>query len=489
MQKQISSLIIGEKSTIKETMECITRGGYGIALIVDSDQKLKGVATDSDIRRALLKGKDFSLPIKEIMNTNPVVALEGTSAMELLRIALTKKVHQIPIVDKNNQVIDIVRQSELKTIPLSLPDITHKEIEVINKVLASSHLSIGPKIKEFEKKISEFIGVKYAVGVNSGTSGLHLCIRSLDIKDGDEVITSPFSFIASANCVLFERAKPVFVDIDENTLCIDPKKIEKKITPKTKAILPVHIFGHPSQMDKIMKIAKKYDLRVIEDACEAIGAEFKGQKVGSFGDVGVFAFYPNKQITTAEGGMVVTNDEKIVKLCRSMRNQGRDDEDTNWLNHKRLGYNYRMSELSAALGVVQMERIEKILEKRQRVTNLYNQKLSQIDGLIIPQVAPGIKMSWFVYVIRLDAQRFSKIDRDKIINELRNRGISCKEYFPPIHLEPFYVEMFGYKKGDFPITERVSSSSIALPFHNNLKEEQIDYIGEQLEKIITQLKG
>ncbi len=262
---------------------------------------------------------------------------------------------------------------------------------------------------------------KYGIGVNSGTSGLHLCIRSLNIKDGDEVITTPFSFIASANCILFERAKPVFVDIDENTLNIDPTKIEEKITKKTKAILPVHIFGHPCQMDKIMEIAKKYYLVVIEDACEAIGAEFDRRKVGSWGTVSVFAFYPNKQITTAEGGMVVTNDGQIAKLCRSMRNQGRDEE-SEWLSFKRLGYNYRMNELNAALGVAQIDRIDEIFTKRQRVADFYNEKLKGVDGIRIPFVAPGVKISWFVYVIRLNSYQFSRKDRDeKVIQRFEEK--------------------------------------------------------------------
>ncbi len=481
--KDIASLMVEAAGTIKEAMENITKGKRGIAVVVDKNKKLQGVVTDRDIRVALLNNTDFSEPVSKIMNAVPVIAREGTPAADLLEISLEKNVLQIPIVDSDNKLVDIIGRNELKTIPLSSPDITKKEVDVINKVLASAHLSIGPQIKEFEQKIADFIGVKYAVGVNSGTSGLHLCIRSLDIKDGDEVITSPFSFIASANCMLFERAKSVFADIDEQTLCIDPEKIEEKITEKTKAILPIHIFGQPAAMDKIMEIARRYNLAVIEDACEAIGAEINGKKVGSFGDAAVFAFYPNKQITTAEGGMVVTNNEEIAKLCYSMRNQGRD-EDMSWLNHKRLGYNYRMSELSAALGVVQMERIHEILDKRQRVADLYNKKLSRLDGIIIPEAAPDTKMSWFVYVIRLNPSKFSKEDRDEIINKLRDAGVSCKEYFPPIHLEPFYTENFGFKPGDFPITERVSGSSIALPFHNNLSEEEIDYVVESLEKII-----
>ncbi len=483
MDKRISSITLGENNTIKEAMERINETGLRIVLITDESKKLLGVVADGDIRRALLSGKNFQTLLQEIMATNPIKAVEGVPAMELLEIMIKNNIQEIPITDKNGVLSDIVLLSEIKRVPLSSPDITSKDIEAINQVLSTSFLSIGPKVKEFEKKIADYIGVKYAVAVNSGTSGLHLCVRSLDIKDGDEVITAPFSFIASANCMLFERAKPVFVDIDEKTLCLDVDKIEEKITERTKAIMPVHIFGHSCEMDKIMELAKKYDLAVIEDACEAIGGEYKGRKVGSFGDASVFAFYPNKQITTAEGGMIVTNDENIARLCQSMRNQGRDDNNE-WLSHMRLGYNYRMSELSAALGVAQIERIDEILGKRQKIAEYYNERLKGIDGIEIPYASLDIKMSWFVYVIKLDNERFSRKDRNQIMEELKKRGIACKAYFPPIHLEPFYVKMFNYQKGSFPVTERVSDSTITLPFYNNLPKKEIDYVCDSLDDII-----
>lgn len=489
MNKTIDSFLVRKDANIKDTMKIINKAGLGIVLVVDKDRHLVGVVTDGDIRRALLKGKDFNSPINKIMTTNPLVASESVTAAELLQLCLNKGVNQIPILDKDNRVLDIVLLSELKHIPLSAPDITHKEIEIVNKVLTTPYLSIGPKIKEFEEKIASFIGTRYAIAVNSGTSALHLCIRSLGIKDGDEVITSPFSFIASANCILFERGKPVFVDIDESTLCIDVNKIEEKISSRTKAILPVHIFGHPCKMDKIMEIARRHNLAVIEDTCEAIGTEFKGKKVGSLGTLGVFGFYPNKQITTAEGGMVVTNVKNLARLCQSLRNQGRDENNEDWLSHKRLGYNYRMSELSAALGLAQIGRIEEILKKRQHIAELYNRRLEKVKGITILYVAPEVKMSWFVYVIRLDTKCFSKDDRDEITRRLGLKGIECGEYFSPIHLQPFYVEMYGYKKGSFPITEMVAQYTIALPFYNNLKEEEIDYICDTIKKVIREFKG
>lgn len=487
MDKKIELITFQEDSTIKEVMEGIDKGSLRIAVIVGKTRRLIGVATDGDIRRALLSGKRLDSKIKEVMHKNPITALEETPATELLETMLAEDILQIPIVNREGRVIHIALFSELRTIPLSSPDITHKEVEIINQVLSTPFLSIGPKIKEFENKISTYIGTKYGIGVNSGTSGLHLCVRSLGIKDGDEVITTPFSFIASSNCILFERAKPVFVDIEEDSLCLDVEKIEERITPKTKAILPVHIFGHPCKMDKISQIATKYNLSVIEDACEALGSEYMGRRVGSFGNVAVFAFYPNKQITTAEGGMIVTNDENIAKLCMSLRNQGRGDDPNSEVLYTRMGYNYRMNELSAALGVAQMERIDEILRKRESVANFYNERLRNVKGIRIPYVAPNITMSWFVYVILLESDQFSQKERDRMIQELNKRGIVARNYFPPIHLQSHYVEMFGYKQGAFPITEKICNLTLSLPFYNNLSERDIDFICENIEKIIDDL--
>ena len=482
---KIDLITISEDSSIREAMESINKSGIRMALVVDKEKKLLGIVSDGDIRRALLSKENFEVSVKKIMVKNPICAEEGMSTVDLFEIMISKEIQEIPIINKQGILTDVVLLRDLKIIPLSSPDITKKEIDVINQVLSTPFLSIGPKIQEFEQKIADYIGTKYAVGVNSGTSGLHLCIKSLDIKDGDEIITSPFSFIASANCALFERAKPVFVDINGKNLCIDADKIEEKITKKTKAILPVHIFGYSCDMDKIMEIAKKHNLAVIEDACEAIGTEYKGKKVGSFGDVGVLAFYPNKQITTAEGGMILTNNEKIARLCRSLRNQGRD-EGNEWLSHSRLGYNYRMSELSAALGTSQADRIDEIIGKRQNIAQSYSQKLAGVDGITIPYLSSEIKMSWFVYVIKLD-ERFLRKDRDQIIKKLKEKGISARNYFPPIHLEPFYVDTFGYKKGNFPIAEKISNLTIALPFYNNLTEKEIDYICDNLKGILKDL--
>ena len=370
-------------------------------------------------------------------------------------------------------------------IPLSGPDIDEKDIQGVVNVLQSRFLSIGPKIVEFEKKMAEYMGRKHAVAVNSGTSALHLIVRSLGIGEGDLVITTPFSFIASSNCLLFEKAVPVFVDIEPDTLNLDPEKVESKILSmkkeeisKLKALLVVDVFSHPARWDRFKELADKYSLRLIEDSAEALGSEYKGEKAGNLGEVGLFAFYPNKQITTGEGGIIITDDEKIAQLCQSMRSQGRGVSGE-WLSHVRVGYNYRMDELDASLGCSQLDRLEEIIIKRNQVARQYNQKLQEIEEVEIPYIADYVtRLSWFVYVIRLK----KGIRRDQVMQYLNQEGVQCKPYFTPIHLQPFYGEMFGYKEGDFPITEDVTGRTIALPFFNNLQEEQIDYVVEKLKE-------
>ncbi|MFH1309423.1 MAG: DegT/DnrJ/EryC1/StrS family aminotransferase [Candidatus Omnitrophota bacterium] len=374
-----------------------------------------------------------------------------------------------------------------RKIPLSGSDITEKEKNAVLKVLEGPYLSLGPRLPEFEEKMAVYTGTKHAVAVNSGTSALHLIVRALGIGQGDEVITTPFSFIASANCMLFENAKPVFVDIDPVSLNINVDLIEERITKKTKAILAVDVFGHPAEWTALEKISKKHGLKLIEDSCEAIGAEYKGKKAGSFGLAGTFAFYPNKQITTGEGGMVVTDDEAIANFCRSARNQGRSLSGA-WLAHERLGFNYRLSDINCALGIVQLERINEILHKRDGVAQMYNDRLKDIEEIDLPYVSQDIKMSWFVYVVKLKKE-FSKEQRDSILESLKKEGIGCSNYFSPIHLQPFYRKTFGYKEGDYPKTESVSERTIALPFYNNLKKTEIDYVVNVLKEKIWETKG
>lgn len=364
---------------------------------------------------------------------------------------------------------------------MARPYIGKKEERYVLQALRSGILSIGPFQERFEKKFAQAVGTKYAVAVSSGTAGLHLALIAAGIGPGDEVITSPFSFVASANAILYVGAKPVFADIDPVTYNIDPKEIEKRITPKTRAILPVHIFGQPAQMDSIMAIARKHNLIVIEDACESLLASYKGKNAGTFGQSAVFAFYANKQMTTGEGGMLVTNDAHIDELARSLRNQGRAPN-MQWLDHDRLGYNYRMGEMSAALGLAQIENIKFLIKKRQELAGWYEKALAPYrDTIQTPQTAKDSTNTWFVYVIALKARG---VNRDTVIEDLKKRGVHAKPYLPSIHLFEFY-RAFGHKPGDYPICEDASSSTLALPFYIGLTQRDVANIAKIVHDVIS----
>lgn len=371
-------------------------------------------------------------------------------------------------------------------IPLSAPEITEADIEAVVRVLRGKTLSLGPQLKKFEDGMKEYVGAPHAVAVNSGTSGLHLSIRALGIGEGDEVIVPSFSFVAVANSVCYERAVPVFAEIQPETLCLDPKSVEAAITPRTRAILLVHTFGYPADVTAIQAIARHHHLFVIEDACEALGAETGGRKVGSFGDVGVFAFYPNKQLTTGEGGMVVTGNAEIAASVRSLRNQGRRNP-WEWLQHYEIGYSYRLSDIHCALGAEQLKRIDSTLRRRERVAKRYHQQLSGNPDLLLPpmQVSGG-RISWFVYVVRL-ADSFSREDRDWVMQELQRRGIGCGRYFAPIHLQPAYRSA-ELSKPDLSLTERIGDRALALPFFTRLSEGEIDEVSSTLKELLDRVR-
>jgi perosamine synthetase len=366
-------------------------------------------------------------------------------------------------------------------IPLSQPDITQAEIDAVVDVLHSRNLTCGPKLEEFEEVVAELSGRRHAVGVSSGTAGLHCAMLGAGVGPGDEVITTPFSFVASANAPLFVGARPVFVDIDIKTLNMETDKVAAAITPKTKAILAVEAFGHPGGMIALEQLAQQHELILIEDACEGLGGLHGERPIGSFGRASVFSFFTNKQITTGEGGMLVTDDDIFAATCRSLRSHGR--QSLQWLAHHRLGYNYRLNELSAALGVAQAQRIESILENRRRVAHAYMERLMTNRYLILPTLFDETHVSWFVFVVRLN-DLFEPGDRDDIMRELRAEGIGCECYFPPIHLQPYMVEQFGFKPGDFPVTEYVSARTLGLPFFSRMTTSQINRVCDTLERIL-----
>lgn len=370
--------------------------------------------------------------------------------------------------------------SELEQIPLARPEIGAREEELALEVLRSRRLSLGPMGERFERELAAWLGVEDAVAVSSGTTALHLGVRALGWGPGDEVLTSPFSFVASANCLLYEGARPVFCDVDPVTLNLDPGAAAAAAGERTRGILPVHIFGFPAAMAELEALAAARGLGILEDACEAIGAaDSEGRAVGARGNLATFAFYANKQMTTGEGGMIVPSSPELAARLRSERNQGRA-ADMGWLDHGGLGFNYRLSDLAAALGVAQVERLDSLLARRAAVAAQYEQRLAELDGVAVPPAARGReRRSWFVYVVRLAEE----VDRDATIARLAERGVASKAYLPCIHLFPHLREL-GYREGQFPVAEAAAAHSLALPFFPALGEAEVDRVCRELAAAI-----
>jgi perosamine synthetase len=370
----------------------------------------------------------------------------------------------------------VSRPSE-ESLPLARPVIGPEEEARVLAALRSGRLALGPLLVEFERTFAERIGSRYASAVSSGTAGLHLALRAVGVAEGDEVITSPFSFVASANVAVYERARPIFVDIDPVTLNVDPDAVAAAVTDRTSALLPVHIFGYPADVPSLERLG----LPIVEDACEALGAVYgDGVPVGGRGHPAVFGFYPNKQLTTGEGGMVCVADAALKERIDSERNQGRAP-DMDWLDHDRLGFNYRLSDIACALGLAQLEHLDEMLERRARVASLYRQGLSSIDGLELPcPDSGGARRGWFVFVVQLPRG----LDRDEVIRALAARGVPSKPYFPAVHLMTFYRERFGHRNGEFPVCEDVAARSIALPFFPQMTESQVAQVAHELGSVV-----
>lgn len=391
-------------------------------------------------------------------------------------------------------------------VPMSSPDLSEAERQAVAAVLRTPHLSMGSEIEAFEAAFCQATGARHAIGVNSGTAGLHLCVRAAGIghndgQPGDLVITTPFSFVASSNVLLFEGAVPIFVDVDPVTGNIDARQAAQAVedlmaggtaaqrwlprqgsegSGRLKGLLPVDVFGQPADFDPLLDIAKRFNLKVIEDSCEALGASYKGRLAGRLGDYGVYAFYPNKQITTGEGAVIVTDDDQAAGLMRALRNQGRAPGDT-WLAHTHLGYNYRLDEMSAALGRAQMGRLDELLDKRQQVADWYQERLAEIAGVEALQVsAETTRMSWFVYVVRFASGEL----RERAANQLEMGGIPARPYFVPIHLQPYMQQRFDYREGDFPVTEDLGKRGLALPFSSVMTEEQVEIVCNTLSEFL-----
>lgn len=373
-------------------------------------------------------------------------------------------------------------KSAVRRIPLARPWIDEREEELVLEVLRSGRLSLGPTIDRFEELIAERVGAPYAAAVSSGTAGLHLLVRAAEIGLGDEVITSPLSFAATANCFLFEGATPVFVDVDPRTWNMDPAAVEAAITERTKGVVAVDMFGYPCELGPLMELCERRGLALIEDSAEALGAEYRGQPIGSHGPSAVFGFYPNKQLATGEGGVVVTHSEETWKLVRSLRNQGRSYESGGWFNHVRLGFNYRWTDLQAAVGIAQLEKLDRALELRSAAAARYAELLADVDGVeLAPADDADHRRSWFVYVVVLAPG----VDRARVMADLRERGVDAAEYVPCIHLQSYMREAFGFSEGLCPVAEEISSRTMALPFFPEIDPGDQEYVVDALKSALS----
>ena len=365
----------------------------------------------------------------------------------------------------------LLRLPRTREIAMSSADLDENDIQAVLGVMRSGRLALGPKTVAFERAIAAYAGVKHAVAVDSGTAALHLIVKSLGLGPRDQVLVPSFTFAASVNALLYEGATPVFVDLEPETYNLDVADLAHRINHRTRAIMAVDVFGHPANWEGLEQLARQYGLLLIDDCCEALGATYHGRKLGSFGAAGAFAFYPNKQITTGEGGMIVTDDDQLAQLCRSYANQGREEMGS-WLQHDRLGHTYPLDEMTAALGLSQMGKLEHFIAKRERVARLYSEGIAELEGVRAPIVQPGVRMSWFVYVVTLDED----CDRDRTIEAMGREGIPCRGYFAPIHTQPYIRERFGDLHGTLPLTEAYAKRTLALPFHNGLEEAEIEHV-------------
>jgi len=464
----IDRISISPKSTLKQAMQAINRGGLGVVFIIDENEKLKNLFTDGDIRRSLLKGYGLRSPVSVIESIEPIVAKTNTSLSEISKM-FNDKIKIIPVVNDSNKIIDIRFNDRIEHIPVANPYFDENEIELLNECIVTGWVSSGgPFVTKFENMVAKHTGTKYAISCSSGTSGLHLALLANNIGPGDEVIVPTLTFIATANAVSYTGAKPVFVDSDINTWNIDPKLIKKSITSKTKAIIAVHLYGLPADMDSINQIAKKHNLLVIEDASEAQGAKYKNKMVGTLADVAVFSFFGNKIITTGEGGMVVTNDKDLAEKCRIYRDHGMTMERRYW--HKVLGYNYRMTNMQAALGVAQMPKIEKIIKRKKQIANEYKKLLSSYKGIIFPYEDGLTENIFWLYTILID-ENISGINVLNLMKKMQFEKIDTRPIFPPIHTQPIYN-----KKKKLPVAEKIYSMGLTLPSSYKLQTKDIQKI-------------
>ena len=476
MKERIKNITVDSTGTIREVLQAIDRGALGVALFVEpGSEKFVGLVTDGDVRRALLKGLGLESSAGRIDHPETITATVDMD-MDEISAMFSEPIRVVPVLDSDRLVVDLAIFDTRVYFPVAEPKLGDAELKYVSEcVLTGWVSSAGKFVKKFEEQFAEFCGTKYGISSSSGTTALHLSLVALGIGPGDEVIVPSFTFISTANAVTFTGAKPVFVDSEPSTWNINPVEIKKAVTAKTKAIIPVHVYGHPANMVPILDIAQEYNLAVVEDAAEAHGALYKGKKVGSLGDMGMFSFYGNKIITTGEGGMIVTDNKDLAEKIRILRDHGMDPKQRYW--HSVLGYNYRMTNIQAALGVGQMEKIDQIIEQKRKNADLYRNGLQNIPGITLPPEAVWAKNIYWLYSILIDEKEFGMSSKE-LGEQLKKRGIETRPLFPPVHQQPIYNT-----GQNLPVCEKLSCCGLSLPSSVNLNGDEIERITKEIGNI------
>ena len=456
MKERIEAISLPATGTIRQAMKAINRGALGLALLIEPDTKrFSGLVTDGDIRRALLNGYGLESPVAAVRRSEPKTAPVGMAAGQVAAL-FSDPVRVIPLLNEAGQVADLALFDRRMRLPVAEPSLGEKELLYVTECVLTGWVSSGGKfVTRFEDMFAEFCGTHYGVTTSNGTSALHLALLALGIGAGDEVIVPTLTFVATANAVTYTGARPIFVDSEPETWNVDPRLVEEAITPRTKAIIPVHLYGHPADMDPILEIAARHGLAVVEDAAEAHGARYKARRVGSIGDLGVFSFYGNKIITTGEGGMIVTNQADLAERVRMLRDHGMSQERRYW--HPVVGYNYRMTNIQAALGVAQMEKVDSILAAKRKIASAYTSGLQDVPGVQLPPEAIWAENVYWLYSVLIHPQEYG-IFRDELINILREQGVETRPLFPPVHTQPIYNT-----GQSLPVAEHLSASGVSLP--------------------------
>ncbi len=476
MKERIVDISISENKSIRDILRKIDKGALGVALLVEPETNFfKGIITDGDVRRALLQGLDLDSPVSQIVRPKSITASIDIPTEEISKL-FGEAVGVIPLLDSNNRVVELAFFDTRVYLPISEPNLGAQELKYVGECILTGWVSSAGKfVTQFEQMFSDFCGTQFGISSSSGTTALHLALVALGIGPGDEVIVPSFSFISTANAVVYTGATPVFIDSEITTWNMNPREVENAITKKTKAIIPVHIYGHPADMSPIIEIAEKYDLTIIEDAAEAHGALYKGQKTGSLGHMAIFSFYGNKTITTGEGGMVVTDNKELADKIRILRDHGMDPGKR--YSHSVLGYNYRLTNIQAALGVAQMERIDQIVDQKCTNAAIYGKELSSIPGITLPPNAEWAKNIYWLYSILVDEKEFG-ISVAELGKRLEIKSIETRPLFPPIHQQPIYDT-----KQHLPVCERLSKTGISLPSSANINKDEINRIAWEIKNI------